>query len=213
MAVPSLHSCSCCSKIPHRAYCPSHTCQDTLPRSRQNKHQQQWAIADTNSLEYHYLQILVHRPWTSRRLQPIPAQGPGFLHARRTCIASASEIARLLCNFEERFGFQRLDVETSQLLPSAALILIFASISVGKRDADTINGYLSTLFRALDSLSNVYVSARMHLDSLLSIQQQWCAVYDHRRQQKSGKKRNHDRSASLDPARLGSNSKRARPPR
>ncbi|KAI7498850.1 hypothetical protein KC357_g256 [Hortaea werneckii] len=117
-------------------------------------------------LEYHYLQILVHRPWTSRRHQPVPAQGPGYRHARKMCIDSACEMAKILRVFERQFGLTRLDVETAQVLPSAALILTFATVSqtqVRQRQMSsianekessnaTIVSHLNTLFRALDEL-------------------------------------------------------------
>lgn len=86
-------------------------------------------------------------------------------------------------------------METSQLLPSAALILIFASISVDKETHAGVVGHLSALLRALDNLSGIFVSARMHLDSLLAIQQQWCAVYDGKKQQRRDKRGEEDMTA------------------
>ena len=129
------------------------------------------------------MQILIHRPWTSRRHQPSSQQGRGFRHARSTCINSACEMARLVTMFERRFGCRRMDVETSQMLPSAALILIFAAISIPEKDAkeDNILTHLNTFFRALDELCNVHVSARVHLDGLLLIQERWHLVYKQKR--------------------------------
>lgn len=105
----------------------------------------------------------------------MPAQGRGYRHAREICVTSASEMASILLIFEERFGCRRLNVETLQILPSAALILIFATVSTCE-DEDTatkIAANLNTVLRALDELSNTYVSAREHLESLLLIQQSW----------------------------------------
>lgn len=132
-----------------------------------------------SSLEYHYLQILIHRPWTSRRLQPSPAQGRGYRHARQICVTSACEMADILTGFERRFGYRRLNVETLQILPSAALILIFATISTSdKKGKDPhVVANLSTVLRALDELSSTHVCAREHLDSLLSLQQSWYDIY------------------------------------
>ncbi|KAK4493618.1 hypothetical protein PRZ48_015285 [Zasmidium cellare] len=156
-------------------------------------------------IEYHYLQILVHRPWTSRRVQPIPAQGRGFPHARKICIESACAMAQILRIFEKDWGYQRLDVETSQLLPSAALILIFASVSGrgGEHRVKEVLPDLTTLFRALDELSTIFSNARQHLDSLVAIQQQWRLVYN----QQYGKRR-EDGSISRDEP--GNISKRSR---
>ena len=105
----------------------------------------------------------------------MPTQGRGHRHARKTCINSANEMASILLIFEKRFGCRRLNVETLQILPSAALILIFASVSTpeGDESAPQIAANLNTVLRALDELSNTYVSAREHLESLLLIQQSW----------------------------------------
>ncbi|RMY05055.1 hypothetical protein D0867_10142 [Hortaea werneckii] len=157
-------------------------------------------------LEYHYLQILVHRPWTSRRHQPVPAQGPGYRHARKMCIDSACAIAQILSVFEEQFGFTRLDVETAQILPSAALILTFATVSQTQveqwQTSSTANekegsnrmlvSHLNTLFRALDELGRRHSSAKDHLESLLVIQQKW---KDMHKQQSSQSKKRRDANA------------------
>lgn len=114
-------------------------------------------------------------------------------------------MAQFLRRFENDWGYRRLDVETSQLLPSAALILTFASVS-GRRGENTAKEMLpdlTTLFRALDELSNIYPSARQHLDSLVAIQQQWRLVYN----QQYGKRR-EDGGVSRDE--YGGISKRAR---
>lgn len=100
-------------------------------------------------------------------------------------------MASLLSKFEKLFGYSRLDVESASLLPSAALILIFATVSDGQPHpqrsdaAATLASNLNTLFRALDSLGQVHVSAREHLDSLLIIQQKWKAIH----KQHQGRKR------------------------
>ncbi|KAK3703945.1 hypothetical protein LTR37_014163 [Vermiconidia calcicola] len=126
-------------------------------------------------LEYHYLAILLHRPWTSRRLQPVPAQGHGYRQARKICVTSACEMANILLKFEKHYGYRRLNVETLQILPSAALILIFATVSVSDSGdkAAHIATNLNTVLRALDELSSSYACAREHLESLLLIQQTW----------------------------------------
>jgi hypothetical protein len=84
-------------------------------------------------------------------------------------------MANVLLIFERRFGYRRLNVETLQILPSAALILIFASVSVPENEEKStqLASDLNTVLRALDELSNTYASAREHLESLLMIQQSW----------------------------------------
>ncbi|KAH0187527.1 hypothetical protein KCV03_g5612, partial [Aureobasidium melanogenum] len=56
-------------------------------------------------MEYHHLQIFLHRPWTSSQLQPQPLQGAGVHHARHVCATSATEIARLLRIYENHTDF------------------------------------------------------------------------------------------------------------
>ena len=67
-------------------------------------------------------------------------------------------------------------METLQIPLSAALILLFATVSTPEDDesAPQIAANLNTVLRALDELSNTYVSAREHLESLLRIQQSRC---------------------------------------
>lgn len=69
------------------------------------------------------------------------------------------------------------------MLPSAALILIFAAISVPDDDTrhQDIVRHLSTFLRALDELCHVHVSARLQLDSLILIQERWHPLYRHQR--------------------------------
>lgn len=115
-------------------------------------------------------------------------------------------MARIVAIFESRFGCRRMDVETSQMLPSAALILIFAAISVLDHgdSRDDVLVHLNTFLRAFDELSNVHVSARVHLDGLLLIQERWHRIYG----QKAGKRRSSSWQGAGDA--LGS-SKRTRP--
>lgn len=81
-------------------------------------------------------------------------------------------MSRLLSIFETLFGFRRLDIETSQMLPSACLILVFAGVSSLGR-ASEVGQHLNTLLRALDELSNTHASARQQRDSLLFVQEKW----------------------------------------
>jgi hypothetical protein len=96
------------------------------------------------------------------------------------CTESAYEMARVLGIFEERFGYRNMDVETLQLLPSAALILIFAAVSTPEESDvnSNIHVHLNTFFRALDALSNMHVLARAQLDNLVQIREQWYRLYN-----------------------------------
>ncbi|KAG9568016.1 hypothetical protein KCU79_g2633, partial [Aureobasidium melanogenum] len=104
-------------------------------------------------MEYHHLQIFLHRPWTSSQLQPQPLQGAGVHHARHVCATSATEIARLLRIYENQYTFRFINVEIIRILSSAALILIFATVPLPHREIDVeMTGYLNTCFRALEDL-------------------------------------------------------------
>ena len=84
-------------------------------------------------------------------------------------------MAGILLIFEKLFGYRCLNVETLQILPSGALIFILATVSTleDEESAPQVAANLSTVLRALDELSNEYVSARKYLESLLLIQQSW----------------------------------------
>lgn len=114
-------------------------------------------------------------------------------------------MATIVANFEKQFGCRRMDVETSQMLPSAALILIFAAVSLPDGDSkhSDVVRHLSTFLRALDELCHVHISARSHLDSLLMIQDKWHPI----RKDKRGKKR-----VLPNVGEPGAQSKRARAP-
>ncbi|KAI5195078.1 hypothetical protein E4T39_08357 [Aureobasidium subglaciale] len=138
-------------------------------------------------MEYHHLQIFLHRPWTSSQLQPQPSQGPGVHHARHICATSAIEIARLLRIYEIQYSFRFINVEIIRILSSAALILIFATVPLPHREVDVEKtGYLNTCFRALEDLGGRYESAKETRCTLLAIQRRWNDLYGKRAGQKRG---------------------------
>ncbi|THZ80470.1 hypothetical protein D6C84_07410 [Aureobasidium pullulans] len=138
-------------------------------------------------MEYHHLQIFLHRPWTSSQLQPQPSQGPGVHHARHICATSATEIARLLRIYEIQYSFKFINVEIIRILSSAALILIFATVPLPHREVNSeMTGYLNTCFRALEELGGRYDSAKETRCTLLAIQRRWNDIYGKRTGQKRG---------------------------
>ncbi|CAD0106101.1 unnamed protein product [Aureobasidium uvarum] len=138
-------------------------------------------------MEYHHLQIFLHRPWTSSQLQPQPPQGRGVHHARHICATSATEIARLLRIYEIQYSFRFINVEIIRILSSAALILIFATVPLPHREIDVeMTGYLNTCFRALEDLGGRYDSAKETRFTLLAIQRRWNDLYGKNTGQKRG---------------------------
>lgn len=134
--------------------------------------------ANATSMAYHHFQILIHRPWTSRRSQPWTGQGPGFRHARQTCNTSASNISQLLVQYEKDYSFRRMHSYAVNVIFSAALISLFNVIaSKGRPSPDTVPSeattHLSVFFRALDDLSRSFDSAKRAREHLATIQRKW----------------------------------------
>lgn len=106
-------------------------------------------------------------------LQPSPPQGPGAGHARQMCIESASSVARLLHLYEARFALRRMNVQGVAITFSAALILIFVTISHRPQEEHGVLGHLGTCFRALDELGSTWESARRARDFIVKVQRHW----------------------------------------
>lgn len=143
---------------------------------------------DTISMQYHQIVIFTHRPWVSKNyIQPrAPRQGPGYHHARRMCIESATAVARLLQLYEKHYTFRRMNNQIVAIIFSAALMLLYVTIShaapPGKSptDVSTTNnaemvGYLNLCFRALDELGQSFENAKRTRDFLVSLQRRWQA--------------------------------------
>lgn len=129
-------------------------------------------------MAYHHFQILIHRPWTSRRSQPWTGQGPGFRHARRICSTSASNISQLLIRYEKDYSFRRMHSYAVNIIFSGALISLFNVIASKVRplpDAtpSEASANLSVFFRALDDLSRSFQSAKRAREHLATIQRKW----------------------------------------
>lgn len=158
-----------------------------------------------SSMQYHQIVIFTHRPWVSKHyIQPrSPRQGPGYHHARRMCIESSMAVARLLQIYEKHYTFRRMNNQVVAIIFSAALMLLYVTISPGKA-SNNENGaaraemvaYLNLCFRALDELGQSFENAKRTRDFLVSLQRRWQA---HMR--RSGAKRQMgNRQSSQPPA-------------
>ncbi|KAJ5669599.1 hypothetical protein N7462_010669 [Penicillium macrosclerotiorum] len=152
-------------------------------------------------MQYHQIIIFFHRPWVSKSyIQPrSPRQGPGYLHARRMCVESATAVARLLCIYEKHFTFRRMNNQVVAIIFSAALMLLFVtvsssplmptkageSIATHPRNAEMV-AYLNLCFRALDELGQSFENAKRTRDYLVTLQRRWQA---HMRRAGPGAKR------------------------
>lgn len=156
---------------------------------------------------YNYMQILLHRPYTSRANQPTPAQGPGYTHARLVCLDSATSISKLLQLFERQPSLRNTNVHIIHFIFSAALIMVYAMASspaTHETDGDSSEGasvrkrvatHLSTCFRALDETSRSFDRARHVSESLVAIRSRW----DRQRRYGLSTKRNKEPDRLDDP--------------
>lgn len=141
-------------------------------------------------MQYHQIVIFFHRPWVSKSyIQPrSPRQGPGYHHARRMCIESATAVARLLHIYEKHYTFRRMNNQVVAIIFSAALMLLFVTVSSSPlmpskpgemnhphpRNAEMV-AYLNLCFRALDELGQSFENAKRTRDYLVTLQRRWQA--------------------------------------
>lgn len=152
-------------------------------------------------MQYHQIIIFFHRPWVSKNyIQPrSPRQGPGYHHARRMCVESATAVARLLHIYEKHYTFRRMNNQVVAIIFSAALMLLFVTVSSSPlmpakpgetsqphpRNAEMV-AYLNLCFRALDELGQSFENAKRTRDYLVTLQRRWQA---HMRRSGPGAKR------------------------
>ncbi|KAF7719640.1 Nitrogen assimilation transcription factor [Penicillium ucsense] len=141
-------------------------------------------------MQYHQIIIFFHRPWVSKNyIQPrSPRQGPGYHHARRMCIESATAVARLLHIYEKHYTFRRMNNQVVAIIFSAALMLLFVTVSsssltptkpgesssIHPGNAEMV-AYLNLCFRALDELGQSFENAKRTRDYLVTLQRRWQA--------------------------------------
>ncbi|KAE8145120.1 fungal-specific transcription factor domain-containing protein [Aspergillus avenaceus] len=162
-------------------------------------------------MQYHQIVIFTHRPWVSKSyIQPrSPRQGPGYHHARRMCIESSTAIARLLHNYEKFYTFRRMNNQVVAIIFSAALMLLYVTISNsphpkngndgGSSNAEMV-AFLNLCFRALDELGQSFENAKRTRDFLVSLQRRWQA---HMRRSGALKRQISNRPSSQQLAGLG----------
>ena len=128
-------------------------------------------------MQYYVFVIVQHRPFISKvSIQPYPPRGDGPLHARRMCLESAIEIARLLEDYATRFAFRWANTQIVHMAFSAALILLYASVSETDRQRHaTLAGLLAICCDALAELGRIFENATRSLDTLLIIKRTWQA--------------------------------------
>lgn len=87
---------------------------------------------------------------------------------------SAYAITQLLQIYETHYTFRRMNIQGVGITCSAALLLIFATVTGQHReDENDTRLHLSTCFRALDEFGPSWETARRARDFLTLLQRQW----------------------------------------
>ncbi|KAF6832956.1 fungal specific transcription factor [Colletotrichum musicola] len=95
-------------------------------------------------------------------------------HARKACIDSAVAIAKILQIYEDRYTLRRMNIQGVMITCSAALLLIFATVSrINRPEYVDLGVKLSTCFRALDEFSGSWENAKRAHDFLVMLQREW----------------------------------------
>jgi hypothetical protein len=102
------------------------------------------------------------------------------------CVESSIAIARLLHIYEKHYTFRRMNNQVVSMIFSAALILLYVTISTTPLASRTgleqlegssseMTAYLNLCFRALDELGQSFENAKRTRDFLVSLQRRWQA--------------------------------------
>lgn len=96
------------------------------------------------------------------------------MHARNQCIQSAIAISKLLRRYEMRYTFRRMNIQIIHIIFSAALIMIFDTVS-RRTELPTSEeaSNLAVCFRALDELGQAFEIAKSAREGLIAIQRRW----------------------------------------
>ncbi|OAA63461.1 Transcription factor [Niveomyces insectorum RCEF 264] len=126
-------------------------------------------------MQYYQSVIYTYRPWMSRsRSQSSLSRGPDAGHARKMCMDSASAVAQLLRLYEDRYTLRRINIQAVAITFSAALLLVFATVSHYQREReDDMLADLSVCFRSLDELAPAWDTAKRARDFLIMLQRHW----------------------------------------
>lgn len=129
------------------------------------------------SMQYYVFIIIQHRPFISKSgCQPYPPRGDGPMHARRMCLESAIEVARLIDAYATNFPLRLANTQIVHITFSAALILVYASVSESDRHRHaTLATHLATCCDALAELGKSFENAARSLETLLMVKRAWQA--------------------------------------
>lgn len=128
-------------------------------------------------MQYALFVIILHRPFVSKHyIQPSPLVGSGHVHARKMCVSSAVDIAKLLHLYEQEHSLRRANIQMVHVAFTAALILVYATISENDpHNHRELSVHTETCCYALAELGHVFENASRTLDVLLSVKRMWQA--------------------------------------
>jgi len=128
-------------------------------------------------MHYALLTIALHRPFCSRYyIQPQPPVGRGSGHARKMCIQSAVNIAKLLACYKTQYSLRRINSQVVHIAFTAALILVYATVSgIPLESRSDLMSHLDTCCEALSELGEAFGNANRALDVLLATKRSWQA--------------------------------------
>ena len=111
----------------------------------------------------------------SRSCAPLGSQPwPDPSNARAACIEAAYAIAKLIQLYERRYSLRRMNILGVGITCSAALLLVFASVTQQNRaTTKELAPQLSACFRALDDMSAGWESAKRAREFLILLQRRW----------------------------------------
>ncbi|KAF2968604.1 hypothetical protein GQX73_g5001 [Xylaria multiplex] len=100
---------------------------------------------------------------------------PFLSDARRRCIDSAVAIAELLRIYESQYTFRRINVQAVGMTCSAALLLIFATVTGYQRPPESkeLKAHLAVCSRALEEFAQAWENAKRNRGFLVLLQRNW----------------------------------------
>ena len=128
-------------------------------------------------MHFALFKIVLHRPFVSKHyIQPSPLVGRGHLHAREMCVRSAVDISKLIACYQSQYGLRRCSVLVVHIVFSAALILVYATLSQSDNYlSDALQPHLETCCQALAELGSTFENAARTLEVLLAVKRTWQA--------------------------------------
>ncbi|RMJ16797.1 hypothetical protein CDV36_003551 [Fusarium kuroshium] len=140
-----------------------------------------WSVVHLDTLLYHEIRILLHRPLIgssspATNLQSLsPRSGNAAESSHDICTNSASEIIRLMGQFRDRFGLCHLSAYCVHILMTAGILLAYnTSLKTQTSEFRTKSASLTLAsIRMMTELTPTFPSAHRALEVLTSLRREW----------------------------------------